>query len=123
LGFYFLLLGVLYLTGFYKKNMGDLITFEEDYYTVANPARELKFYWKEVKVCRVSATQIFMNNSNNIFFRISKTGLTEEEWEAINRFIGEKLKLTPLFPYSLFLILSTAMGCIRFYVYLRILFL
>jgi hypothetical protein len=86
--------------GVFKRSAEDDITFEEDYYRVANQARELKFFWKEVTFCRVSRNQIFLNNANNFIFRISRPGFTEEEWNEINHNISKKVKIAHLAPYT-----------------------
>jgi len=109
----FFVIGVMQLVGFYKKNKVDVITFEEDFYTVANSSRELKWFWKDVAVCRVSDYQIIISNPNNIHFQLSHVGFTEEEWKEINEIVRSKVKTSSLWIYTNLIILTAFIGCIR----------
>lgn len=108
--FQFVYTGILMTMGFFQKSNEDDITFDEDYYSVVNPFREMKYYWKDVMVCRVSNTQIFINNSNNIIQRISRSGLSDGDWADIMRFIREKTKPVALAPNTFFIGLGSIIG-------------
>jgi hypothetical protein len=109
----FFFIGFIHLFGSYKKNKVDVITFEEDFYSVANPSRELKWFWKDVVACRASDYQIIISNPNNIHFQLSHTGLSEEEWKEINEIVRSKVKTSSLWLYTNLIILTAFIGCIQ----------
>jgi hypothetical protein len=88
----------------------DDVTLEDDFFKLVNQSRERKYYWKDVVACRVSDYQIFIINANTGIYRISRTGLSDDDWNDINRILREKVKLTSLFFYTNLILLGAVIG-------------
>jgi hypothetical protein len=110
---------ILQIFGGYKNHKEELMTFADDYYIQADPTRELKWFWKYVTACYGSDYQLFINNSNNIFYHITCKGVSAEEWKEINDFIRQKVKVRTLAFHTNLIILAALIGIFRWYLLLK----